>query len=92
MIGRCFEGGFRIRPGGSARPATARLRRASWGAHSRAAVDPSDPTLHPLAAVRRVFSWLCYDSFIVRNLTQNRTNIFHLNSVPRQRQRCLTIE
>jgi hypothetical protein len=34
MIGRRFEGGFRIRPGGSARPATARLRRASWEAHS----------------------------------------------------------
>jgi hypothetical protein len=83
MMGGHLESGFRIRPGGSARLATARLRRASWGAHSRAAVDPSDPALHPLAVMRQVFSWLCYDSFIVRNLTQNRRNIFHLNSVPR---------
>jgi len=49
MISRRFEGGLCIRPGCSARPATARLRRAYWGAHSRAAVDPSDTALHPFA-------------------------------------------
>ena len=85
MIGRRFEGGFRMRPGYSARPATARLRRACGGAHSRSAVDPSDPALRPLGIVRQAFSPpIRIDSFTRRNLTQNRANIFHLNSVPRQ--------
>jgi len=84
MMGRSFEGGFWIRPGCPARPATAILRRASGGAHSRSAVDPSDAALRPLAVVRRGFSQpMSIESFIVRNLTQNRRKIFHLNCVPR---------
>lgn len=85
MISRRFEGRLCIRPGCSARPATARLRRACWGAHSRPAVDPSDTALHPFAPVRQGFSLqISIDSFMVRNLTQNRRKIFHLNCVPRQ--------
>lgn len=53
--------------------------------HSRAAVDPSDPALRPLAVVRQGASpQISIDALAVRNLTQNRRNIFHLNCVPRQ--------
>jgi len=88
MISRRFEDGFCVRPGCSARPATARLRRVCGGTHSRTAVDPSDTALHPLAVGRRGSSQeMSADSFMVRNLTQNRRNIFHLNCVPRQGQK-----
>ena len=54
------------------------------GAHSRPAADPTETALNPLASVRQGFSQqMSIDSFMVRNLTQNRRNIFHLNCVPR---------
>lgn len=86
MIARRSEDGlYIIEPGCPARPAAARLRRACGGAHSRPAADPTDTALHPLAPVRQGFSLqISIDSFMVRNLTQNRRNIFHLNCVPRQ--------
>ena len=84
MISKRFEGRLYIRPGCPARPATARLRRACGGAHSRPAVDPSDTALHPFAFVRRWSSQqISIDSFMVRNLTQIRRKFFHLNCVPR---------
>ncbi len=85
MISKRFEGRLCIRQGCSARPATARLRRACGGAHSRPAADPTDTALNPPAPLRQGFSQqLSIESFMVRNLTQNRRNIFHLNCVPRQ--------
>ena len=84
MISKRFEGRLCIRPGCPARPATARLRRACGGAHSRPSVDPSDTALHPLAVVRRWSSQqISTDSFMVRNLTQIRRKFFHLNCAPR---------
>jgi len=84
MILRWFEGWVYSGPGCSARPATSRLRRACEGAHSRTAVDPSDPALHPLAPVRQGFSpQRSIDSFREWNLTQNRRKFFHLICVPR---------
>jgi hypothetical protein len=84
MTWRRFESGLTTRPGGSARPATASLRRVGWGTHSRTAVVPSDTALGSPASVcpepsqpRRI------DSFMVRNLSQNRGKFFHLNPVPR---------
>ncbi len=85
MIARRSEDGLYIGPGCPARPAAARLRRACGGAHSRPAVDPTDTALNPFASTRQGFSQqMSIDSFMVRNLTQNRRNIFHLNYVPRQ--------
>ena len=85
LSSRRFEGGLFIRPGCSARPATARLRRACWGAHSRAAVDPTDTTLHPIAPVRQGFSpQISIGSLMGRNLKQNMKIFFHLNCVTRQ--------
>jgi hypothetical protein len=85
MIARRSEDGFYIEPGCPARPAAARLRRACGGAHSRPAADPTDTALNPPAPLRQGFSQqLSIESFMVRNLTQNRINIFHLNCVPRQ--------
>lgn len=84
MIARRFECGLYIGPGCPARPAAARLRRACGGAHSRPAADPTDTALHPLAPASQGSSQqMSIDSFMVRNLTQNRRNIFHLNCVPR---------
>ncbi len=84
MTARRSEGGLYIGPGCPARPAAARLRRACGGAHSRPAADPTETALDPLASVRQGFSQqMSIDSFMVRNLTQNRRNIFHLNCVPR---------
>lgn len=84
MIARRSKGGLYIEPGCPARPATARLRRACGGAHSRPAAEPTDTALNPLAPLRQGFSQqMSIDSFMVRNLTQNRRNIFHLNCVPR---------
>ena len=86
MIAMRSEGGLYIGPGCPARPATARLRRACGGAHSRPAADPTDTALSPSATLRQGFSQqMSIDSFMVRNLTQNRRNIFHLNCVPRHR-------
>ncbi len=85
MIARRSESGLYIGPGCPARPATARLRRACGGAHSRPAADPTDTALNPFASIRQGFlQQMSIDSFMVRNLTQNRRNIFHLNYVPRQ--------
>ena len=85
MTARRSEGELYIEPGCPARPATARLRRACGGAHSRAAVDPTDTALNPLAPASQGSSQqMSIDSFMVRNLTQNRRIIFHLNCVPRQ--------
>jgi hypothetical protein len=84
MIDRRSEGGLYIGPGCPARPAAARLRRACGGAHSRPAADPTDTALNPLASIRQGFSQqMSIDSFMARNLTQNRRNIFHLNCVPK---------
>ena len=84
MIAKRSEGGLYIGPGCPARPATARLRRACGGAHSRPADDPTETALNPLALLRQSFSQpMSINSFMVRNLTQNRRNIFHLNCVPR---------
>ncbi len=85
MIDRRSEGGFYIEPGCPVRPATARLRRACGGAHSRPADDPTDTALNPLASTRQgVSPQMSVELFMVRNLTQNRKNIFHLNCVPKQ--------
>ena len=84
MIARRSEDGLYIEPGCPARPAAARLRRACGGAHSRPAADPTDTALNPPAPLHQGFSQqLSIESFMVRNLTQNRRNIFHLNCVPR---------
>ena len=84
MILRRFEGELYIQPGCSARPATAILRRVGWGTHSRTAVVPSDPALHPLAVGRRGSSQqISGNLFTIRNLPQNERRIFHLNCVPR---------
>ncbi len=84
MIDRRSEGGFYIEPGCPVRPAAARLRRACGGAHSRPAADPTDTALNPLASTRQgVSPQMSVELFMVRNLTQNRRNIFHLNCVPR---------
>jgi hypothetical protein len=84
MITRRSKGGLYIEPGCPARPATARLRRAWVVAHSRPAVDPIDTALNPFATLRQGSSQqMSIDSFMVRNLTQNRRNIFHLINVPR---------
>jgi hypothetical protein len=83
MIGLRFESGFWIRPGGSARPATARLRRAWWGP---ILVRLSIRATPPCTLWR---SWAkCFRGYATMrlssgNLTQNRPKIFHLNSVPR---------
>ncbi len=78
------QSGFHIEPGCPARPATARLRRACGGAHSRPADDPTHTALNPSAMSHQVFSQqMNIDLFMGRNLTQNRRNIFHLNCVPR---------
>jgi hypothetical protein len=85
MTARRSKDGFYVEPGCPARPATARLRRACGGAHSRSAVDPTDTALNPLASVRQDIALeMGIDSSNVRNLTQNRRKIFHLNCVPRQ--------
>jgi hypothetical protein len=85
MMVRRSESGFYIEPGCPVRLATARLRRAWVVAHSRPAVDPTETALDPLATLRQVFSKQSNaGSFMVRNLTQNRRKIFHLNYVPRQ--------
>jgi hypothetical protein len=85
MISRRFESGLTTRPGCSARPATAILRRVGWGTHSRTAVVPSDSALHPLAVGRRGSSQqIIADLFTIRNLPQNERRISRLNCVPRQ--------
>jgi len=56
MIARRSEGGLYIEPACPARPATARLRRACGGAHSRPAAEPTDTALNPLAPLRQGFS------------------------------------
>ena len=85
MMVRRSESGFYIEPGCPVRLATARLRRACGAAHSRPAVDPTDTALNPLVPLSQGFSeQMNADSFMVRNLTQNRRKIFHLNCVPRQ--------
>ncbi len=82
---RRSESGFYIEPVGPGRRATARLRRACGAAHSRAAVDPTETALNPLGPFSQGFSQRrSIDTFAVRNLTQNRRKIFHLNCVPRQ--------
>ena len=79
------ESRFYSEPGGPVRRATARLRRACGAAHSRAAVDPTETALNPLAPSRHGFSPpRSIETFRVRSLTQNRRKIFHLNYVPRQ--------
>jgi hypothetical protein len=81
---RRSESRFYGEPGGPVRRATARLRRACGAAHSRPAVDPTETALNPLAPSRRGSSPpRSVDTFGVRNLTQNRRKIFHLNCVPR---------
>ena len=93
MIARRSEDGLYIEPGCPARPAAARLRRACGGAHSRPAADPTDTALNPPAPLHQGFSQqLSIESFMVRNLTQNRRNIFHLNCVPRQYYPVLVFE
>jgi hypothetical protein len=78
------ETGFYIEPGGPVRRATARLRRACGAAHSRPAVDPTETALNPLAPSRHGFSPpMSIVTFRVRNLTQKRRKIFHLNCVPK---------
>ena len=87
MTARRSKGRLNIGPGCPGRPAAARLRRACGGTHSRPAADPTQTALNPLASIRQGFSQQrSIDSFMVRNLTQNRRNIFHLNCVPRQHQ------
>jgi hypothetical protein len=82
---RRSESGFYVEPVGPGRRATARLRRACGAAHSRAAVDPTETALNPLASSRQDFSPpRSIETLRVRNLTQNRRKIFHLNCVPRQ--------
>jgi len=84
MMGQRFDSGFWDWTGRSRSACDSQTPTSFLGAHSRAAVDPSDPALHPLAVVGQVLPWLYHDLFIVRNLTQKRPKIFHLNSVPRQ--------
>ena len=85
MTARRSKDGFYAEPGCPVRPATARLRRACGGVHSRAAVDPTDTALNPLASLRQgIVLKMSIDSSMVRNLTQNRRKTFHLNCVPRQ--------
>lgn len=83
MMRQRFESGFGDSTGRSRSACDRQTPTSLPGAHSRTAVGPSDPALRPLAVVCPVSSWLCHDSFIVRNLTQKRPEIFHLNSVPR---------
>jgi hypothetical protein len=58
-----------------------------FSAHSRSAAVPSDPSLRPSAYERRTCSgeaWIEYLSSL-ESLTQNETEIFQLNYVPRQK-------
>ena len=84
---RRSESGFYIEPVGPGRRATARVRRACGAAHSRASVGPTETALNPLASSRQDFSSAkSIKTLRVRNLTQNRRKIFHLNCVPRQKR------
>ena len=60
-----------------------------FSAHSRSAAVPSDPSLRRSAYERRTCSgeaWIEYLSSL-ESLTQNETEIFQLNYVPRQTNR-----
>ena len=82
---RRYESRFYGEPVGPVRHATARLRRACVAAHSRPAADPTETALDPLASSHHGFSPpRSIETSRVRNLTQNRRKIFHLNCVPRQ--------
>jgi len=78
MMGQRFESGFGGSTGRSRSACDSQTPTSLVGAHSRTAVDPSDPALHPLAVVCHVFSGLCRDVFIVREPHTNATENFPL--------------
>ena len=55
MRAKRSESGFYSEPDDPVRHATARLRRVCEGTHSRAAVDPTETALKPLAPSRQGF-------------------------------------
>jgi len=59
-------------------------------AHSRPAAVPSDPSLHPSAYERRTCSGKARIEYLssLESLTQNETEIFQLNYVPRHVRTC----
>ena len=77
-MGQRFESGFGGSTGRSRSACDSQTPTSLVGAHSRTAVDPSDPALHPLAVVCHVFSGLCRDVFIVREPHTNVTENFPL--------------
>jgi hypothetical protein len=84
MTARRSQDRLYVEPGCPGRLSAAKLRRACGGAHSRAAAGPTDTALNPLASLHQgVVLKMSIDSSMVRNLTQNRRKVFHLNCVPR---------
>jgi len=85
MSGRRDGGQFRVRPGGSARLAAARLRRARpRPILARPPVQATPPCVPPHRRSQPPRSEGVSTPLQSRNLTQNQRDIFHLNYVPRQ--------
>ncbi len=78
MSGRRFESGFSDSTGRSRSACDSQTPTSLPGAHSRTAVDPSDPALHTLGGMRHVSSWLGHDASIVKEPHTKTTEDFPL--------------
>lgn len=78
MMGQRFESGFGDSTGRSRSACDSQTPTSFLGAHSRAAVDPSDPALHPLAVVGPVSLRRCHVASIIREPHTKATENFPL--------------